>query len=614
MRLILSALVFLLPASPVAAQLRVVPETAGVLGSAPAAVAPIGSAAALAPSLSASAVFATPLAAGASLSAAPLPSAAAPAALAPLPMLPAAAIQSAPALIGAQASPLPHARDSASVVPPAANRASASRAPPRGKDEPRVFTSLQDLHRLFATDVQTAGDGAYDGRSRASDGTFSGPANAKSANIASAHGITVKPVRGVPTQESLPEFEPHEIDTIKKIQIRTNDLLVVVREASATPDLIVNGVATELKTVHKGKLARQLAHASGQLLSHAKRHNLGPGAVVLDVIGTPLSVAEVEANIAQAVREEPALGFDRVYVFQGDDLKIYAPAADGAFRLDPAAAPFAGEPSKFAPSRPDAAVSFVPQTLARANLPDMAVVTREIQEPSRRLRARGIEATVTMYGSARIASPEKAAAALAALKAEFGARPKDSEAKKKLAAAREAVRMSKYYRIAQELGALIAKEGAGKVAVVTGGGPGIMEAGNRGAFEAGGPSVGYNIKLPMEQGLNPYATRELEFTFDNFATRKMALRHGSMGLVYFPGGFGTMDELFEVLTLIQTRKMQKVPIVLIGEKAYWEKILDFEEFAHMGLISTGDLSLFTFAEDAPSAWAAIRAAHHVETK
>ncbi len=239
----------------------------------------------------------------------------------------------------------------------------------------------------------------------------------------------------------------------------------------------------------------------------------------------------------------------------------------------------------------------------------MDVMTREIQEPSRLLQARGIEATITMYGSARILSPEKAQAKLDAAIAEVGRKPKGKPAQAKLAEAREAVRMSKYYQIAQELGALIAQQGGGKVAVVTGGGPGIMEAGMRGAFEAGGPTAGYNIKLPHEQSPNPYATPELEFTFDHFPTRQMAMRHSSMGLVYFPGGFGTMYELFEILTLMQTGKMPRVPIVLVGERAYWDHILDFDEFAHMGLISPNDLSLFTFAENAPQAWAAIRAAH-----
>jgi hypothetical protein len=335
------------------------------------------------------------------------------------------------------------------------------------------------------------------------------------------------------------------------------------------------------------------------------------GAVVLDVLGlVPLTTAQVEESIAKVVREEPVVGFARVYVFHGTKAKTYARGADGVFRLDSSIVPFSplAKILKVSPV-PGPVVSFVPPALSRAVLPDMNVVTREIQEPSRLLLARGIEATITMYGSARILSPKKAQAKFDAVQAEVGRRPKGKAAKAKMDEAREALLMSKYYQIARDLSGLIAREGRGKVAVVTGGGPGIMEAGNRGAFEAGGPSVAYNIKLEFEQEFNPYTTRGLEFTFENFATRKMSLRHGSMGLVYFPGGFGTMDELFEVLTLMQTGKMPKVPIVLIGERAYWDHILDFDEFAHMGLISPGDLSLFSFAENAPQAWAAIQAAH-----
>ncbi|MEK7383319.1 MAG: TIGR00730 family Rossman fold protein, partial [Elusimicrobiota bacterium] len=253
-------------------------------------------------------------------------------------------------------------------------------------------------------------------------------------------------------------------------------------------------------------------------------------------------------------------------------------------------------------SRIDMAAAFVPAALERASLPEMATVAREIQEPSRLLRAHGIRATVTVYGSARILSPAAAKAELEAVAAETGKSPQDAAGKRRLKEARKNLAVSRYYRVARELGALVAKEGRGKVAVVSGGGPGIMEAANRGAFEAGGPSVAYNIKLPHEQKRNPYATRELEFSFENFSTRKMSLRHGAMGLVYFPGGFGTMDELFEVLTLIQTGKMARVPIVLVGEKSYWAKVLDFDEFARMGLIAQNDLSLFTFAETADQAW------------
>ncbi len=569
-RLLLSALLALSPALPAAAQVRAAAIAAPTVAAAPAAVAPIG-AAALVPSLSASAL--SPLPSGASLSA-PFLTALPAAAPSPIPALPAAAASAAPALAA-----LPAARLGDRSAPPAA---------PAG---PVVLHSLQDLRFLSAPGGATAG-AVYDGaRDRSAEG--------KPRVFADMPGVAVRSVQG-----GLGEFQAHEVATIRKIQVFTSNLKVLVREASATPDLVVNGVVTELKTVHKGKLDRQLAHANGQLIAHARRHGLGLGAVVLDVIGEPLTTAQIEDKIAQVVREEPEIGFDRVYVFHGDEAKTYAPGADGAFRLDPAARPFA----PLAKPAPAPAVSFVPPALARAVLPDMGVVTREIQEPSRLLRARGIEATVTMYGSARILSPEKAQAKLDAVIAEVGARPQGKDARAKLAAAREAMRMSKYYQVARELGGLIAREGGGRIAVVTGGGPGIMEGGMRGAFEAGGPSAGFNIKLPMEQSPNPYATPGLEFTFEHFPMRQMAMRHGSMGLVYFPGCFGTMYELFEILTLMQTGKMPRAPIVLVGERAYWDHILDFDEFAHMGLISSADLSLFTFAEDAPQAWAAIRAA------
>ncbi|MBI3566054.1 MAG: TIGR00730 family Rossman fold protein [Elusimicrobia bacterium] len=410
--------------------------------------------------------------------------------------------------------------------------------------------------------------------------------------------------------DKMPELQAHEVATIRKIQAYTKDLQVLVREEGATPDLVVAGVVSEMKSVHgTDQVSVQLAHANHQLAAHARRHGLGRGAAILDLVGrTGAEPARIESEIAKVVRESAEVGFSRVVVFAGESAQVYAPAADGAFRLS-GETPFGPRRASSAPAAPALAASFVPSALNLARLPDMDVVTREINEPSRLLQAKGIQATVTMYGSARIPSPEKARAALDAVFAEHGRRPKTPAGRKALAAAREALKMSKWYQVARDLGAIVAREGGGKVAVVTGGGPGIMEAGNRGAFEAGGPSVGFNIKLPHEQGLNPYATPGLEFTFENFSTRKMSLRHGAMGLVYFPGGFGTMDELFEVLTLMQTGKMPRTPIVLIGEKAYWDKILDFDEFDHMGLISHADLSLFTYAETAEAAWSAIRAAH-----
>jgi uncharacterized protein (TIGR00730 family) len=595
-RLFLSALLALAPALPAAAQVRAVPVVAPTVLSAPAAMAPQGSPA-LVPSLSAASI--APMPAGVSLSAAALPSWAA----APLPALPVSAIGAAPALPALSAARLDDHAAPPSAALTAANPAALDRAPPSAKAEPLVLHSLQDLH--FFTDK----DGGAAAAAAAFDGQL---AMGKPAVLPGMPGVVVRSVRG-----GLGEFQAHEVATIRKIQVFTPDLKVLVREAAATPDLIVNGVVTELKSVHKGVLDKQLAHANHQLVAHARRHGLGLGAVVLDVIGRPLTVRQVEEKIAQTVREESPIGFARVYVFHGSEVKTYAPAADGAFRLAPSAIPFApiaapAAPVAAAAQAPANAVSFVtPSALAKAVLPDMGVMTREIQEPSRLLKARGIEATITMYGSARILSPEKAQAKLAAVVAEAGRKPKGKAARAKMAEAREAVVMSKYYRIARELGALIATEGKGKIAVVTGGGPGIMEGGMRGAFEAGGPSVGYNIKLPHEQNPNPYATPELEFTFEHFPTRQMAMRHGSMGLVYFPGGFGTMYELFEILTLMQTGKMPRTPIVLIGERSYWDHILNFDEFAHMGLIAPQDLALFKFAETAPQAWEAIRAAHAV---
>jgi len=592
MRPILGVLLALAPALPARAQVRAAAPASGahVVGVVPA----------LAPALSA--LGAPSIVAAPSALSAVLPAAGVPAVSLPALPVPAVAPVAAPALAAAPAALTPTEKGPVvpTPAPPIALHAPAS----IDRDGKLVVRSLQDLHVLFR-----AGDGAaaFDGKLPA----WADPASAGPRAVEGMNGVSARAVSGAASAESLPEFQPHEIETIRKIQARASDLRVLAREAGKTPDLLVEGVVTELKSVHDGKIARQLEHANAQLVSHAKRHGLGAGAVVLDVIGAPLTVARVEAGIAEAIAAAPAVGFDRVYVFHGEDLKVYARAADGAFRLAPGALPFRrAAPSVPAPSAaPAGAAAFVPPALANALLPDADAVLREINEPSRLLRERGIEATVTMYGSARILSPETAQAAYDAALAEVGRRPKGKEARARLAAAREAVRMSKYYRIARELGALVAAEGGGKVAVVTGGGPGIMEAGNRGAFEAGGPSVGYNIKLPHEQDPNPYATPGLSFDFEHFSTRKMALRHGSMGLVYFPGGFGTMDELFEVLTLMQTGKMPRVPIVLMGERAYWDKVLDFDEFDHMGLISHKDLSLFVYAETARQAWDAIRSAH-----
>ncbi|WP_439575803.1 TIGR00730 family Rossman fold protein [Phreatobacter sp.] len=150
-------------------------------------------------------------------------------------------------------------------------------------------------------------------------------------------------------------------------------------------------------------------------------------------------------------------------------------------------------------------------------------------------------------------------------------------------------------------GALNTGTGRRENVIATGGGPGLMEAANRGAAEAGAPSIGFNIRLPHEQEPNPYSTPELTFLFHYFAMRKMHLAMRANALVVFPGGFGTMDELFEVLALIQTGKMPRVPVVLFDE-AYWRHLINFEGFAEAGMISPGDLDLFAFADSPERIW------------
>ncbi|MBP0445943.1 TIGR00730 family Rossman fold protein [Roseomonas sp. SSH11] len=160
----------------------------------------------------------------------------------------------------------------------------------------------------------------------------------------------------------------------------------------------------------------------------------------------------------------------------------------------------------------------------------------------------------------------------------------------------------KFGRIASERGgALLDGEGVRENVVATGGGPGIMEAANRGAMEAGAPSIGFNIRLPFEQEPNAYSTPELTFLFHYFAMRKMHLAMRANALVVFPGGFGTFDELFEILTLRQTGKAPQVPIVLVDGQ-YWRSVMNLEHLMEAGMISPGDLDLFRYADDAESAW------------
>jgi len=168
-----------------------------------------------------------------------------------------------------------------------------------------------------------------------------------------------------------------------------------------------------------------------------------------------------------------------------------------------------------------------------------------------------------------------------------------------------ATRGHPYYAVAREFGRLVAVDG--RFALMTGGGPGIMEAANRGAFEAGGPSIGLNIQLPSEQVANRYLTPGLVFEFRYFALRKLHFLLRARAFVAFPGGFGTFDELFETLTLVQCRRIAPLPIVLVG-KSYWERAVDFDFLVRQGMIAARDRRLFCYAESARDIWRRIRAA------
>ncbi len=233
----------------------------------------------------------------------------------------------------------------------------------------------------------------------------------------------------------------------------------------------------------------------------------------------------------------------------------------------------------------------------------------EYMKPEYEMKKRGIASTVVVFGSARIPQPEAAQAALAEAQEKLKKSPDDPILIQKASVCQRRLTMSAYYKEAQEFGRLAAahsiRDEKMEFVVATGGGPGFMEAANRGALDAGGLSLGFNITLPHEQNPNPYLSPGLSFEFRYFSMRKMHFLLRARALVAFPGGFGTFDELFEALTLIQTGKVRKMPVVLVG-RAFWEKIVNWELFVEEGLISPADLQLFQIAETAEEAWGFVR--------
>lgn len=225
----------------------------------------------------------------------------------------------------------------------------------------------------------------------------------------------------------------------------------------------------------------------------------------------------------------------------------------------------------------------------------------ELLKPERILHEQGIHSTVVVFGSARISDAETAAARRDTLERQTRAAPSDAKLARELAQARRRVDQARHYEQARRFASLISarfqQQNRRDFVVVTGGGPGIMEAANRGAFEAGARSIGLNITLPHEQAPNPYMCPELAFRFHYFAVRKMHFLLHAKGLVAFPGGYGTLDELFEVLTLIQSGKMKRIPVILAG-RTFWRRAVDFDLLLDEGYVSPSDLDLFTCVDEA----------------
>jgi len=232
-------------------------------------------------------------------------------------------------------------------------------------------------------------------------------------------------------------------------------------------------------------------------------------------------------------------------------------------------------------------------------------------KPELLLREHGIEHTIVVFGSTRIVEEREAKRELKRLEA---LREKaDTDAlEKELRIVRRILAKSLYYDVAREFGRIVGGCGQGpddaRITLMTGGGPGIMEAANRGAFDVGAKSIGLNITLPHEQFPNPYVTPELCFLVHYFAIRKLHFLRRAKALVIFPGGYGTLDECFEVLTLIQTRTIDPIPVVFVAQ-SYWRGIINFEMLVEEGTIDPEDRELFMFAETASEAWEIITAWH-----
>ncbi|QEG33863.1 LOG family protein [Bythopirellula goksoeyrii] len=238
----------------------------------------------------------------------------------------------------------------------------------------------------------------------------------------------------------------------------------------------------------------------------------------------------------------------------------------------------------------------------------------ELHKVETLLRENKIDSTVVVFGGTRVVERHIAEERLAAARKLLDENPSDEQAKRGFIRAESAFSKTRFYEDAREFSRIVSSscqsDGKCNFVIATGGGPGVMEAANRGAFEIGAKSIGFNIELPHEQEPNPYITPELCFQFSYFALRKFHFVLRAAALVVFPGGFGTLDELFNTLTLRQTGRMQEIPIILYG-KEYWENVIDFQYLANQGVVADDDLELCYYADTPAEAWKIIADFHHV---
>ena len=239
----------------------------------------------------------------------------------------------------------------------------------------------------------------------------------------------------------------------------------------------------------------------------------------------------------------------------------------------------------------------------------------ELMKPEVLLRQQHIKSTIVVFGGTRLVERTEAEARVHRAQAALKRSPGDHALRRRVRIAKSILAKSHFYDEAREFGRLVSEESQknhdNEFVIVTGGGPGIMEGANRGAFDIGAKSIGMNITLPLEQIPNPYITPNLCFQFHYFAMRKMHFMLRAKALVAFPGGFGTLDELFEGLTLVQTHKIRPRPIVLFGEQ-YWRRVIDFDYLVDQGTIDPPDVELFVFADKALDAWNYIKAFHQTK--